>query len=157
MAALVAAGKDVLLPLGQRRYDMAYEEEGRLVKVQCKSGLLKDGALSFRTHSVGRRSLRDYIGEVNYFGVYCHERREVYLVPIEDVPRSRACLRLTPPRNGQSTGIRLASQYVLRSQDDPSEPSRSMSQLKGALPLQLPVLNEAPSAESPGNAGSPPR
>ena len=113
MAALVAAGKDILLPLGQRRYDLAYEEDGHLVKVQCKSGLLKDGALSFRTHSVGRRSLRDYVGAVDFFGVYCHERREVYLVPIGEVPTSQACLRLAPPRNGQSTGIRPAAQYLL--------------------------------------------
>lgn len=115
LAALVADGKEILVPFGQRRYDLAYEEEGRLVKVQCKAGCLsKDRAvLNFRTHSVGRNSLRGYHGEVDYFGVYCHERREVYLVPIEGLPKSRATLRLAPPRNGQCSRIRQASNYLV--------------------------------------------
>ncbi|MPZ88157.1 MAG: hypothetical protein GEU81_08800 [Nitriliruptorales bacterium] len=57
---------------------------------------------------------RDYKGEVDYFGVYCHERREVYLVPIDDVPGKAAMLRLAPPRNGQVKGIRWAQEYLLR-------------------------------------------
>jgi hypothetical protein len=123
LAALVAAGKDVLLPYGQRRYDLAFEKDGRLMKVQCKAGLLRNGVLSFRTHSVGRRSLRDYRGDVDLFGVYCHERREVYLVPIGDVPTSsRATLRLSPTRNGQRAGIRQGGPYLLEThRNKPSE------------------------------------
>jgi hypothetical protein len=123
LAALVAAGKDVLLPYGQRRYDLAIEQDGQLVKIQCKAGLLQNGVLSFRTHSVGRRSLRDYRGEVDLFGVYCHERGEVYLVPIADVPTSsRATLRLSPTLNGQSARIRHGAQYLLQNRpDDPSK------------------------------------
>jgi len=120
LAALVAAGKDVLVPFGQRRYDLAYEDEGRVVKVQCKAGLLQNGFLTFRTHSVGRRELRDYRGEVDFFAVYCHERGEVYLVPIEDVPPSRATLRLSPTLNGQGVGVRHASRYLLNPKESPS-------------------------------------
>ena len=115
LAALVADGKEILVPFGQRRYDLAYEEDGRLVKVQCKAGCLsKDRTvLNFRTHSVGRKSVRGYQGEVDYFGVYCHERREVYLVPIDGLPASRATLRLAPARNGQTSRTRPASDFVL--------------------------------------------
>ena len=113
MAALAAAGKEVLPPLGRRRYDLAYDDDGQLVELQCKAGLLKDGALSFRTHSVGRGFIRDHRG-VSYFGVYCHQHREVYLVPIEEVPHLAGLSRLTPARNGQRTGIRLASESMLK-------------------------------------------
>ena len=33
MAALAAAGKRILAPFGQQRYDLAFEENGRIVKV----------------------------------------------------------------------------------------------------------------------------
>jgi hypothetical protein len=118
LAALVLAGKHVLLPFGeQRRYDVAYEEKGRLVKVQCKTGSVRNGAISFRTHSVGRRSILDYRDDVDFFGVYCHDHRHVYLVPVGDTPLRTASLRLTPTRNGQESGVRWASRYLLKSLD----------------------------------------
>ena|SRR5687768_4706586 len=79
LAALTCAGKQVLVPFGgQRRYELAYEEAGRFVRVQCKSGRERSGAIVFRTYSVGRGPARDYREEVDVFGVYCHERGEVY-------------------------------------------------------------------------------
>ena len=114
LAALVGAGKQVLVPFGgQRRYDLAFEEGGRLVKVQCKSGRVRNGALIFRTHSIGRGPARDYREDVDVFGVYHHDRREVYLVPVGDVPVRGAHLRLSPARNGQQSGVRSAAQYLL--------------------------------------------
>jgi PD-(D/E)XK endonuclease len=114
LAALVAAGKRVLLPFGgQRRYDLAYEEYGRLVKVQCKSGRERNGAIIFRTHSDIRGERRDYREDIDLFGIYCHDRNEVYLVPVGDVPTSAAHLRLHPPRNGQHSKVRWAAQYLL--------------------------------------------
>lgn len=149
IAALVAAGRRVLLPFGACRYDVAFEEDGKLVKVQCKAGSLHQGAVSFRTHSVGRNATRDYRGDVDYFGVYCHERAEAYLVPAEGLPLWRASLRLTPARNGQSSGIRLATDFVLSS--DTIEAGSGSSYIDKhrcigkdgavtATPLQLPVL-----------------
>lgn len=85
LAALVCAGKHVLLPFGeQRRYDLAYEEEGRLVKVQCKTGSLLGAVIDFRTQSMVRGTIRDYLQDVQFFGVYCHELGTVYLVPVGD-------------------------------------------------------------------------
>jgi PD-(D/E)XK endonuclease len=112
LAALVCAGKEVMVPFGgQRRYDLAYEEGGRLVKVQCKSGREVDGAVFFRTHTEGRGRTGDYRGDADCFGVYCHDRGEVYIVPVADVPLSAAHLRLDPPKNGQSLKIRWAAEY----------------------------------------------
>lgn len=111
--ALACTGKRVLVPYGGHYpYDLAYEEDGKLVKVQCKSGRQRRGALIFRTHFVGRGPARDYRAEIDFFGVYCHERSEVYLVPVGDVPLRDAYLRLEPSRNGQRAGIRPAAKYL---------------------------------------------
>jgi hypothetical protein len=122
LAALSCAGKEVLLPFGgQRRYDLAYEEGGRLTKVQCKSGRARKGVIEFRTYSVGRGPARDYREDADVFGVYCHDRREVYLVPVEDVPSRSAYLRLDTPRNGQHLRVRWAAKYLIA--QDGSAPS----------------------------------
>ncbi len=114
LAALVATRKEVLVPFGQCRYDLAYEDEGRLIKVQCKTGRLQDGTIDFRTQSVVHGTVRDYGTDVDLFAVYCHELGTVYLVPVADVPsRSRASLRVSPPRNGQQSKIRWAFPYLL--------------------------------------------
>ena len=114
LAALACSGKEVLLPFGgQRRYDLAFVEDGRLWKVQCKAGRERNGVIQFRTYSVGRGPCRDYAEDADLFGVYCHERQEVYLVPVSDVPSRGAHLRLKPPLNGQVSGIRWASDYLL--------------------------------------------
>ena len=114
LAALVRAGKQVLVPFGgQRRYDLVFEEDGRLVKVQCKSGRERKGAIVFRTYSVGRGPARDYLEDADIFGVCCHDRNEVYLVPVSEVPPRGAHLRLSRARNGQQSGVRWASRYLL--------------------------------------------
>ena len=55
--ALVASGRVVLLPWGaSQRYDFVLDEgDGRFVRVQCKTGVLHDGAVYFRTASADRR------------------------------------------------------------------------------------------------------
>ena len=114
LSALVCAGKQILLPFGgHSRYDLAFEEGGRLVKVQCKSGCERNGVIVFPTHSVDRGNARDYREDVDLFGVYCHDRREVYLVPVHDVPPRWGSLRLDPPKNGQNLKIRWAAPYLL--------------------------------------------
>ncbi len=115
MAALVDAGLQVLVPFGgYHRFDLAFADGDRFVKVQCKSGRVQEGVVVFATsdHTVGLS--RDYRGEADLFGVYCYERREVYLVPVEDVPLRLAHLRVEPPKNNQKAGIRMADQYLVR-------------------------------------------
>ena len=112
--ALAAMGKRMLVPFaGHYPYDLVFEEDGKFLKVQCKSGRARNGVLMFRTHYVGRGPARDYRDEIDFFGVYCHERSEVYLVPVEDAPPRNAHLRLEPPRNGQEAGIRHAAKYLV--------------------------------------------
>lgn len=72
LAALTCAGKEVLVPFsGDRRYDLAYAEKGRLIRVQCKSGNERDGKVHFATHSTGngyRRRLLTYPAPRLYSG-----------------------------------------------------------------------------------------
>lgn len=144
LAALVAMGKDVLVPFGQRRYDLAYVENGDLVKVQCKSALEREGAIVFRTHSVGRGPARDYRSDADVFGVYCHDRGEIYLVPVGDVPHSAAHLRLHPPRNAQRARIRWASQYLVFPRNVTALPARPG--VEATVPLSL--FSQAPGSRA---------
>jgi hypothetical protein len=122
MAALIRMGKFVLLPFGEgRRYDLVVEEDdGRFVRVQCKTGRIWRGAIWFAASSVDSRSgdkviRKGYAGEADWFGVYCPANGKSYLVPVADVPSNGAALRLEPPRNGQQKHIRWAKDYEIGS------------------------------------------
>lgn len=140
LAALARAGKRVLKPFADHRYDLAYEEDGALVKVQCKTGVVRNGVISFPTCSISRHGVRhDYRKDADYFGVYCHDRSEVYLVPVEEVPLRLAHLRVEPPRNGQKAGVRFAAQYLLSKNwqsvgdDSPMRPAPSLDRRSSIL------------------------
>jgi hypothetical protein len=116
LAAILKAGYPVLVPFGDdQRYDLVMDVHGDLKKIQSKTGRVKDGSVRFDVCSsyvhVGRGK-KDYHGEVDFFGVYCPETDTVYMVPIGEVGKRQANLRLEPPRNNQRKGIRLASDYV---------------------------------------------
>ncbi len=115
LAALVDAGKSVLLPWSDERFDFVVYECGTFYRVQVKTGCLKDGYVLFRTVSVHSQGAhrRTYEGEVDFFAVYCPDNQRVYLVPADPLPREMASLRLTAPRNGQTHGIRWARDFEL--------------------------------------------
>lgn len=73
--ALLRKGENVLTPFGDnQRYDLVVERAGTFVRVQCKTGRLKRGAIAFDTCSsyVHRgRGKRDYRGDADVFAVYC--------------------------------------------------------------------------------------
>ena len=123
MLALHDAGFDLLLPFGENtRYDLVVVLDSRLVRVQCKTGRLRNGAVFFAPcsayghHRNPQVHRRDYADQIDYFAVYCPETGGVYFIPIEDVPsNSSAALRVTPALNGQAKKIRLASTYEVAS------------------------------------------
>ncbi|MCA1646430.1 MAG: hypothetical protein LC797_13555 [Chloroflexi bacterium] len=108
LAELVASGRTVLIPWGEERYELALDEDGRLVRIQCKTGTLRDGCVDFKTCIMDiRRALGDggYRGQIEAFAVYCPQADKAYLVPIDAVPG--------PTRNCQITGVRWARDYEL--------------------------------------------
>jgi len=73
-AALTRCGRNVLRPLSASlRYDLAVDNgDGTITRIQCKTGLLKDGAVYFRAHNPDARRPNGvpYRGQVEAFGVY---------------------------------------------------------------------------------------
>lgn len=121
LAALVGAGKFMLAPVFHSlRYDLAMDDEGRISRIQCKTGHITRGAVVFPTYSLRaakretewRRVAADYQGQVDFFGVYCPENEKVYLVPIAVACGKRGCsLRLEPTKNNQRKLIRWAKDF----------------------------------------------
>ncbi|MGH8909164.1 MAG: group I intron-associated PD-(D/E)XK endonuclease [Egibacteraceae bacterium] len=112
--ALARAGKRILIPLsGSARYDLVFEDDDGFHRVQCKTARVFDEAVFFRTCSQTGGVLKGYRGEIDFFGVYCAHREEVYLVPVDEVPERAAHLRLGPTRNGQEKSVRWAADYRL--------------------------------------------
>jgi PD-(D/E)XK endonuclease len=121
LAALVKLGKHVLVPWGEERYDLALDEAGSLVRLQCKTGHIRDGCVCFKTSITdARRPLGDggYAGQIDAFAVYCPQVERVYLVPIQAVRTSiGARLRLEPAKNGQTWNVRWARDFELIASD----------------------------------------
>jgi PD-(D/E)XK nuclease superfamily protein len=119
MLALVDTGIHVAVPFGENtRYDLIVDTQSELMRVQCKTGRLRNGAVCFATastyghHPSSRHARRHYLGEIDAFAVFCGETERVYLVPIEHVAsRTSAQLRVDPPRNGQRRGIRHVQDF----------------------------------------------
>ncbi len=118
---LVSKGLEVLQPLGDHlRYDLAYyrEEARELTRIQCKAGRYDPikGCVYFKNfnRSGGRGSRRSYIGDAEYFGVYCAELNAVYLVPIDIAPyASEVGLRVQPTKNNQMKKVIWAKDYEI--------------------------------------------
>lgn len=114
LAALLQAGHSPLLPFGDgHRYDLAFDDNGTLQRVQCKTGRIFRGSVIFNTMSHTGHQRKPYDDEVDFFGVYCPDTNDVYLVPIDDVAGLKmASLRVDPARNNQAKGVRWAKDYT---------------------------------------------
>jgi hypothetical protein len=118
---LVSRGLEVLQPLGDHlRYDLAYylEETAELVRIQCKAGRYDSlrGCILFKNYNTtgGRGQKRGYVGDAEYFGVYCAELNKVYLVPIDIAAyKGEVHLRVNPSRNNQMKRVIWASNYEI--------------------------------------------
>lgn len=112
--ALLEQGEIVLRPVSEEsRYDIALDRNGTLYRIQCKTGKLLDSCVRFSACS---SNSRDYVGQIDAFGVYCPQNDKVYLVPIEAV-RGRAYqyLRVDPNMgNGGGAPSIFAEQFEIR-------------------------------------------
>jgi hypothetical protein len=118
LAELTKRGYRVLLPFGHnRRYDLVLEVDGRFMRVQCKTGRLRDGCVIFRAQSVRSNTRKvvmlDYKDDVELFVVYCPDTGRLYVVPIEEATRTQGTLRVDPTANGQDKRVRWARDYEL--------------------------------------------
>jgi hypothetical protein len=113
LAAFLKAGLVVCQPFGDnQRYDMVIDDNGHFIRVQCKTGLMTNGAIRFKCCSSNWNSgaRRGYRGEADVFAVYVPDLDKVYIVPVDQVSLD-AMLRLEPSKNGQKKGVRMAVDY----------------------------------------------
>ena len=123
LAKLVQLGYKCLVPWGHdHSYDIAIDDDGRLVRVQCKTAryIEKTGCLAFNTAITYARVggklhiVKGYRGRADYFGVYSPDLNTVYLIPVAVVPpSSSAYLRVKPTKNNQEKGVRWAKDYEI--------------------------------------------
>jgi len=78
MLALRDAGNAIAVPFGENtRYDLIIDGGVRLLRVQCKTGRLRNGAVRFNTastyahHASPKEQSRHYRGQIDCFAVYC--------------------------------------------------------------------------------------
>ena len=104
------------------RYDIALDDEGKLVRIQCKTARYVEewGCLEFNTAITyarvgGKPHIRKgYKSEADYFGVYSPDTGKVYLVPVDEVPiGSKARLRVDATKNNQNKGVKRAKDYEI--------------------------------------------
>jgi hypothetical protein len=121
MAALYEMGYGLYVPFGENtRCDLVVERDGRLARLQIKTGRLRKGAVLFNVcstyghHPNPKILKRTYEDDVDYFAVHCRDTGRVYLIPIEDIPlKSYATLRVEPSRNNQFDRVRWARDYEI--------------------------------------------
>jgi hypothetical protein len=120
MLALHESGYQVATPFGENtRYDLILDDGATLLRIQCKTGRLRKGAIEFPTassyyhHPNEKPTQRHYQGQVDHFAVYCRQTGGVYLIPIGELPLDRAYLRVAAPLNGQRKRIRYAKDYEI--------------------------------------------
>lgn len=118
-AALVLRGMRILRPLSSAtRYDLLIDhDDGRFTRVQCKTGILRNGCVHFRLYSISGHDTRTkpYVGQTDAFGIYCPQTRRSYLVPMTAVADCRlfATLRVEPAKNGQQLRTRGAEEFAI--------------------------------------------
>lgn len=102
------------MPFGDnQRYDMILDEDGKLLRCQCKTGRILRGAVSFKVCSnnwwSGTR--RAYHGQVDLFLVYCPPNQKFYRVPVNLCGNNEMTLRIDPSKNGQTKNVKFAKDF----------------------------------------------
>jgi hypothetical protein len=119
LAALLRRGYDVLIPFGVARYDLVIEGTDGFKRVQCKTARVRGDVMTFKVCSTPPGgTVRNYVGQIDYIGVYLPDLDEVYMIPVEAVGdcRTEASFRLRPSGTGRHYGTRIAADYRLVAQ-----------------------------------------
>jgi prevent-host-death family protein len=113
-------GIGVLRPLNDgHRYDLVFDLDGRLLRVQCKWAQRQGEVVIVRARTSRRTADGFKRGtyspeEIDFVAAYCAELNCCYAVPIRHFePCGQMHLRISPPLNGQRAGLHFADQYTL--------------------------------------------
>lgn len=114
--ALTVAGLLVSTPFGGfGPYDLVVDmPDGRLVRVQVKSGRVRGGGVVFNSCSTDHgRGRTDYVGRADVFAVHAPTADGVYVLDVTAATTRATTLRLEPTRNAQERRIRFAADHTL--------------------------------------------
>jgi hypothetical protein len=101
-SALIARGLMVSRPMVDGcHYDLVVDDGAALHRVQVKEGSVHEGVVVFDTHTTG----------VDVYAVHVRALDKVYWVPVSETGERGGRLRLTPPKNGQVCGVKMAADY----------------------------------------------
>ncbi len=117
LSALTEAGVLVLMPFGRfGPYDMLMDlPDGRLVRVQVKSGRVRGDCVIFNSCSTDHgRGRSDYVGKADVFAVHAPTVDGIYVLDVGAATTRATTLRLAPTRNSQLRRIRFAADHTLR-------------------------------------------
>jgi Holliday junction resolvase-like predicted endonuclease len=128
-ADLRRKGYKIAIPFGEDwDYDLIFERDGKLHRVQVKYAESNGSILTVRcrSHSLTngkvRRVKRYTAAMIDFLAVYDRSTNRCYYVPAQKLGatgRSVMHLRVAPARNGQRLGINFAENYL-----EPSDPIR---------------------------------
>ncbi|MBO0859274.1 MAG: hypothetical protein J2P21_12495 [Chloracidobacterium sp.] len=113
--AFSKAGFVVSTPFGNGApYDLIVDTGKRLLKVQVKTGRLREGCVLFAAQRInGHHGTKRYKydeGEIDIFAVYCVENDVVYLVPTLGA-LAEGRLRVSSTKNNQRQNVRWAKDF----------------------------------------------
>lgn len=114
LSALLKLGKTVLLPFGENhRFDLATDSgDGKISRIQVKTGRMKNGAVVFPTASTSQ-GRKGYEGQADSFGIYVPDINKTYLVPVSCVGKTCGHLRIDPTLNKQKKRVREAKDFEI--------------------------------------------
>lgn len=117
LSKLIELGYSVSLPFGNnQRYDLILDDGARLMKIQCKTGRIRNDCVIFNTCSNNGFTYKkvSYKNQVDYIIVYCFDNNKLYKIPASDLPERGMSLRLIEPKKGSNqSSIRWARDYEL--------------------------------------------
>lgn len=112
VAELVNQGYDVYVPIGEGgEIDLVIERDGVLQSVQCKSANLVGGTVNCRFYSVAPSGKSRY-NKIDLFAYWCAENEVAYFIRKDEATDTAMRLRVSNTKNGQSSGVRWAADYL---------------------------------------------
>jgi hypothetical protein len=142
-------GVPVLKPVFEdRRYDLIFETDHGLVRVQCKwarrrRAVIDVYARTFRLLPGGACERTTYSAdEIDAVAVYCPDTTRSYLIPVDEFPPGGCMsLRLAPAKNNQLKGLHSATEYELN--------NGAIAQLGERLAGSEEVAGSSPASSTP--------
>ena len=118
LADMTEQGWKVCLPLTEHaKYDFIAENDGDMLRVQCRYSKMTNGSIHVKLrsvwsdkHGVHRRSRK--IGDFDILAIYCPDTRECYyLHDTQFICTNSVTIRVHKAANKQSKGVRYSNDY----------------------------------------------